>query len=112
MKPPLSRYIALAQRRTMVLMSRRGPLLERKGFGAFNGSRYSNARVDELLECGLASIDEKKREALAQEAMRLAMRDYAVIPLHHQVTTWAMKKTLAYAPRTEEYTFAHEIKAQ
>src|SRR5467141_1320125 len=27
MKPPLSRYIALAQRRTMVLMSRRGPLL-------------------------------------------------------------------------------------
>jgi hypothetical protein len=30
MKPPLSRYIALAQRRTMVLMSRRGPLLERR----------------------------------------------------------------------------------
>src|SRR5947208_2044941 len=29
MKPPLSRYIALAQPRTMVLMSRRGPLLER-----------------------------------------------------------------------------------
>ena len=29
MKPPLSRYIALAQRRTMVLRSRRGPLLER-----------------------------------------------------------------------------------
>jgi hypothetical protein len=27
MKPPLSRYVALAQRRTMVLMSRRGPLL-------------------------------------------------------------------------------------
>src|SRR6266481_6750708 len=30
MKPPLSRYIALAQRRTMALMSRRGPLLEKK----------------------------------------------------------------------------------
>src|SRR3989442_44814 len=29
MKSPLSRYIALAQRRTMVLVSRRGPLLER-----------------------------------------------------------------------------------
>jgi hypothetical protein len=29
MKPPLSRYIALAQRRTMVLMSRRAPLLEK-----------------------------------------------------------------------------------
>jgi len=29
MKPPLSRYIALAQRRTMALRSRRGPLLEK-----------------------------------------------------------------------------------
>jgi len=29
MKSPLSRYIALAQRRTMVLVSRRGPLLEK-----------------------------------------------------------------------------------
>jgi hypothetical protein len=29
MKPPLSRYIALARRRTMALMSRRGPLLEK-----------------------------------------------------------------------------------
>jgi len=30
MRPPLSRYIALAQRRTMALISRRGPLLEKK----------------------------------------------------------------------------------
>src|SRR2546427_13132481 len=29
MRPPLSRYIALARRRTMALMSRRGPLLEK-----------------------------------------------------------------------------------
>jgi peptide/nickel transport system substrate-binding protein len=40
------------------------------------------------------------------------MRDYAVIPLHHQVTTWAMKKSLAYAPRTDEFTFAHHFRAQ
>jgi peptide/nickel transport system substrate-binding protein len=83
-----------------------------KGFGAFNWSHYSNPRLDELLERGFSSIDEKKREALAQEAMRLAMRDYAVIPLHHQVTTWAMKKSLAYAPRTDEFTFAHHFRAR
>jgi peptide/nickel transport system substrate-binding protein len=83
-----------------------------KGFGAFNWARYSNPKVDALLERGFASIDEKKREALAQEAMRLAMRDYAVIPLHHQITTWAMKKSLAYAPRTDEYTFAHHFRPQ
>jgi peptide/nickel transport system substrate-binding protein len=83
-----------------------------KGFGAFNWSGYSNPRVDELLERAFASVDEKRREALAREAMRLAMRDYAVIPLHHQVTTWAMKKPLAYTPRTDEFTFAHHFRAQ
>jgi peptide/nickel transport system substrate-binding protein len=33
-----------------------------------------------------------------------------VIPLHHQVTTWAMKRTLQYAPRTDEFTFAHRFR--
>jgi len=83
-----------------------------KGFGAFNWSSYSNPRVDELLERAFASVDEKKREALARDAMRLAMRDYAVIPLHHQITTWAMRKPLAYAPRTDEFTFAHHFRPQ
>lgn len=83
-----------------------------KGFGAFNWSGYSNPRVDAFLERAFASVDEKRREALARDAMRLAMRDYAVIPLHHQVTTWAMRKALAYAPRTDEFTFAHHFRAQ
>jgi peptide/nickel transport system substrate-binding protein len=82
----------------------------KKGFGAFNWSGYSNARLDELLERAFATVDEKRREALAQQAMRLAMRDRAVIPLHHQVTTWAMRKPLAYAPRTDEFTFAHHVR--
>jgi peptide/nickel transport system substrate-binding protein len=83
-----------------------------KGFGAFNWSGYSNPRVDELLERAFASVDEKRREALARDAMRLAMRDYAVIPLHHQFATWAMKKSLAYSPRTDEFTFAHHFRPQ
>ncbi len=83
-----------------------------RGFGAFNWSGYSNKSVDELLERAFASVDGKRREALAQDAMRLAMRDYAVIPLHHQVATWAMKKPLVYAPRTDEFTFAHHFRAQ
>lgn len=82
----------------------------KKGFGAFNWSGYSNARVDALLERAFATVDEKAREALAQDAMRTAMRDHAVIPLHHQVTTWAMKKSLAYAPRTDDFTFAHHVR--
>jgi peptide/nickel transport system substrate-binding protein len=83
-----------------------------KGFGAWNWSGYSNARVDALLEQAFASVDAQRREALAREAMRVAMRDYAVIPLHHQVATWAMKKSLSYRPRTDEFTFAHHFRPQ
>jgi peptide/nickel transport system substrate-binding protein len=83
-----------------------------KGFGAFNWSGYSNPRVDELLERAFASVDEKRREEFARDAMRLAMRDYAVIPLHHQIATWAMRKPIAYAPRTDEFTFAHHFRAR
>jgi peptide/nickel transport system substrate-binding protein len=83
-----------------------------KGFGVWNWSGYSNAGVDELLERGFASVDERRRERLAREAMRLAMRDYAVIPLHHQIATWALRKDLSYAGRTDEYTLAHQIHAR
>jgi peptide/nickel transport system substrate-binding protein len=83
-----------------------------KGFGAWNWSGYANTRVDELLERGFASVDAKEREELAREAMRIAMRDYAVIPLHHQIATWAMKKSLSYQPRTDEFTFAHHFRPQ
>jgi peptide/nickel transport system substrate-binding protein len=84
----------------------------KKGFGSFNWSGYSNPKVDALLERAFATVDEKARENLAREAMRIAMRDVAVIPLHHQVTTWGMRKSLVYAPRTDEFTLARDVQAR
>jgi peptide/nickel transport system substrate-binding protein len=83
-----------------------------KGFGAWNWSRYSNAKIDALVDQAFAQTDDRKREAIAQEAMQVAMRDTAVIPLHHQIAYWAMKKGIGYAGRTDEYTFAHHMKPQ
>jgi peptide/nickel transport system substrate-binding protein len=82
----------------------------RKGYGAFNWSGYSNAKLDALLDRAFATVDEKAREEIAREAMRTAMRDAAAIPLHHQVGTWAMKASLDYAPRTDEYTLARDVR--
>ena len=48
--------------------------------------------------------------ALAREAMTLAMADRPVVLLHHQVATWAMRRDLAYAARTDEYTFAFHFR--
>lgn len=81
-----------------------------KGFGAWNWSRYSNRMVDDLIERSLASVDERKREVLARQAMHVAMTDVAVIPLHHQIVTWALRRPLDYAARTDEFTFAHDVR--
>ena len=80
-----------------------------KGYGTWNWGRYSNSRVDALMEQALASVDRDKREALAREANTLAMNDLAFIPLHHQVVSWAMRANLDYTPRTDEFTFAHHF---
>ncbi len=83
-----------------------------RGFGTWNWSRYSNARVDALLERDFAAVDAAKREALAREAGRLAMADTPLLLLHHQVAVWALRQPLRYAGRTDEYTFAHHIRAR
>jgi peptide/nickel transport system substrate-binding protein len=83
-----------------------------KGYGAWNWGRYSNPKVDALLEQGFGTLDERKREALAREAATLALKDVPVILLHHQLASWAMKKGIAYSPRTDEYTFAHQFRPQ
>jgi peptide/nickel transport system substrate-binding protein len=81
-----------------------------KGLGTWNWSRYSNPKMDALLEQGLAIVDNAKREKILQSAAELAMRDQAVVPLHYQVNTWAARKGYSYTPRTDERTYAHEVK--
>ena len=81
-----------------------------KGWGAWNWSRYSNAKVDQLLTQALASVDVKQRETYVREAAAVALNDVAVIPLHHQIVSWAMRNDITYTPRTDEFTFAHLFK--
>jgi peptide/nickel transport system substrate-binding protein len=81
-----------------------------KGWGAWNWARYSNAKMDQLLGQSLASVDIKQRETFARDATAVALTDVAVIPLHHQIVSWAMKSNISYVPRTDEFTFAHLFK--
>jgi peptide/nickel transport system substrate-binding protein len=77
-----------------------------KGNGAWNWGRYSNPKVDKLVEQALDTVDDKKREALAREAGTVAAADVAIIPLYHQIVTWAMKKNISYQARTDERSLA------
>jgi peptide/nickel transport system substrate-binding protein len=83
-----------------------------KGWGEFAWGRYSNPKVDDLLDLALSTVDDKQREKLVQEAVTIAMTDLGIIPIHHQINVWATRKGITYRPRADEYTFAFQFLAQ
>jgi peptide/nickel transport system substrate-binding protein len=80
-----------------------------KGLGVSNRGRYSNAKVDQLTEKGLSTLNDPAREKLFQAATEAAIADVGLIPLYHQVGVWGMRRGLGYTARTDEATWAHEF---
>lgn len=83
-----------------------------KGMGTVNFSLYSNAKMDALLEEGLRTVDDRKREKLLQDAVAMSVNDVGLIPIHFQVVTWASRKGISYMPRIDERTYAHQFVAR
>ena len=81
-----------------------------KGFGTVNFNGYSNARVDALTDEGLRTADDARREEIFRQAMRVAMEDVALIPLHMQKNVWALRGGLTYEARADEYTLAASVR--
>jgi len=81
-----------------------------KGMGTTNRARYSNPVLDRQLTEALVTMDEKKREAMIQQAAETAMNDTALIPIHFEVSTWATAKGYRYTARTDQYTLATDLK--
>ena len=81
-----------------------------KGLGAVNWGRYSNAKVDYVVEQAIQQVDDENRRAMLQQATKLAMDDLGIMPVHFQYTIWATRKGVAYAPRTDEYTLAFQFR--
>ncbi|MPZ12453.1 MAG: ABC transporter substrate-binding protein [Kiloniellaceae bacterium] len=81
-----------------------------KGYGGTNRGRYSNPAMDALIDKALATVDDDQREAILQEASQMAMQDYAILPLHFEVTPWAFRKGITYEPRADQYTLALGVK--
>ena len=80
-----------------------------KGLGAVNWGRYSNPKVDYVIEQALQQVDDENRRAMLQQATKLSMDDLGIMPVHFQYTIWATKKGVAYTPRTDEYTLAFQF---
>ena len=81
-----------------------------RGWGASNRGRYSNPQVDTLLEQSLSEMDEAKREGMVVDAMRIAMQDVGVIPLHIQTNIWAARRGFEHTARRDELTRAQDLR--
>jgi len=83
-----------------------------KGMGASNRGRYSNPKMDALLDQALSTVNDAQREKLLQQATEIAMNDVGIIALYHQENLWATRKGIAYVPRADERTYAHLFRPQ
>ncbi len=64
------------------------------GRGQFNLGAYSNARIDELTTLVGSETDDKKRNDMIREAIKIHQDDIGHIPLHQQALNWGVKKTI------------------
>jgi peptide/nickel transport system substrate-binding protein len=61
------------------------------GPGTFNGGRYSNPRLDQLIDSIRVEPDIVRRRQLVGDALRLMRAELPLIPLYRRTLTWAMR---------------------
>ena len=64
------------------------------GRGQFNLGAYSNPKVDELTVKVGSETDDKKRNEMIREAIKIHQDDVGHIPLHQQALNWGTKKSV------------------
>jgi peptide/nickel transport system substrate-binding protein len=64
------------------------------GRGQFNLGAYSNPKIDELTDKVASETDQKKRNEMIHEAIKLHQDDIGHIPLHQQALNWGAKKNI------------------
>ncbi|MFT8245823.1 ABC transporter substrate-binding protein [Roseomonas sp. BN140053] len=80
------------------------------GNGMLNKGRYSNPRLDALLERAKRTPENAPRESLLQQASRVAMEDHAVLPLYFSVLTTGTRAGLRTEPRVDTSILATAIR--
>jgi peptide/nickel transport system substrate-binding protein len=83
-----------------------------KGYGELNGTDYSDAEIDRLLESTADIINPQERGQVLQKLNKMAMVDKIVwIPLHYQVDLYALQKGkgINFQPRPDRWMVYKEI---
>ncbi len=67
------------------------------GPGTFNGGRYSNPQLDQLIDSIRVEPGVARRRVLVGDALRLMRADLPLIPLYRRTLTWVMRPEVSVA---------------
>jgi len=85
---------------------------EERGFGAWNGTRYSDPELDKMIEENMKIVDIDERKAYLMKMNKIAMEDkLAFLPLHYQVDVYAIQKNkgIKFTPRPDRWMVCSEL---
>ncbi len=71
------------------------------GDGNYNVGRYSNPKMDQIVDRAKVETDLLIRNRLLTEALELSNADVSHLPLHNQIIPWAMKKSINVVHRAD-----------
>jgi peptide/nickel transport system substrate-binding protein len=65
---------------------------DKAGLGTFNAGRYSNPKLDVLIDAMRVEPDATRRRAMVATVLRLVAEEMPLVPLYRRTLTWAMHK--------------------
>ena len=65
---------------------------DKSGLGTFNAGRYSNPKLDALIDSMRNEPDLTRRRAMVAVALRIVGDELPFVPLYRRTVTWAMQK--------------------
>jgi peptide/nickel transport system substrate-binding protein len=83
-----------------------------RGLGGTNRGRYSNPELDALIEEALATVETTRHQELLAQASRMVVEDVAILPLHFEVTPWALRAGLTMTPRADQHTVLTTVRPE
>ena len=88
-----------------------GTFSAQTGMGQANRGRFSDAGVDALILTAMTNIDDTKRNLMLAAASDKAIGELqALVPVQYEVSSWALRKGLQYTGRSDQYTYATEVR--
>jgi peptide/nickel transport system substrate-binding protein len=78
--------------------------------GNFNGGKFSNKKVDQLIDLSVTNLEQSKRLDQFQEIMRIITEEeYFGVPLFETDVIYGIKIGIQFHPRLDGYILANEI---